>query len=41
MNNRWEDIVFACTSVDTSGHCISSANDWRRPRFAVWIGYDF
>ena len=41
MNQGWENVVFACTSVDTSGHCISSANDWRRPRFAVWIGYDF
>ncbi len=41
MNQGWENVVFACTTVDTSGHCISSANDWRKPRFAVWIGYDF
>jgi len=41
MNHSWEDVVFACTSVDAGGRCISSANDFRRPRFAVWIGYDF
>ena len=41
MNKGWEDIVFACTSVDAGGRCISSANDFRKPRFAVWIGYDF
>jgi hypothetical protein len=41
MNHEWEDVVFACTSVDAGGRCISSANDFRRPRFAVWIGYDF
>ena len=28
-------------SVDAGGKCISSANDFRKPRFAVWIGYDF
>ena len=41
MNRGWEDVVFACTSVDAGGKCISSANDFRKPRFAVWIGYDF
>ena len=41
MNSTWENIVFACTSVDAGGRCISSANDFRKPRFAVWIGYDF
>jgi len=41
MNNSWENIVFACTSVDAGGRCISSANDFRHPRFSVWIGYDF
>jgi hypothetical protein len=41
LNQGWENIVFACTTVDNTGHCISSANEWRRPRFAVWIGYDF
>jgi outer membrane protein assembly factor BamA len=41
LNRGWEDVVFACTSVDAGGKCISSAADFRKPRFAVWIGYDF
>jgi hypothetical protein len=41
MNHDWENAVFACTSIDGRGQCISSADEWRRPRFAVWIGYDF
>src|SRR4051812_27812892 len=41
MNKGWEDVVFACTSVDAGGRCISSANEFRKARFAVWIGYDF
>jgi hypothetical protein len=41
MNSTWENVVFACTSVDAGGRCISSANDFRHPRFSVWIGYDF
>jgi hypothetical protein len=41
LNRGWEDVVFACTSLDARSQCVSSANDWRKPRFAVWIGYDF
>jgi hypothetical protein len=41
LNHDWEDIVFACTSLNSAGGCVSSADDWRKPRFAVWIGYDF
>ena len=41
MNTSWEDVVFGCTTLDPRGQCISSASDWRKPRFAVWIGYDF
>jgi len=41
MNSTWEDVVFGCTTLDPRGQCISSASDWRKPRFAVWIGYDF
>jgi len=41
FNHDWEDIVFACTSVNAAGQCVSGAEDWRKPRFAVWIGYDF
>ena len=41
MNRSWEDVVFACTSLDTRGQCVSGANEWRKPRFAIWIGYDF
>jgi hypothetical protein len=32
FNKDWEDIVFATQG----GH-----SDWRKPRFAIWIGYDF
>src|SRR4051812_6789798 len=41
MNHGWEDIVFACATVDNSGRCVSGANEFRKARFAVWIGYDF
>jgi hypothetical protein len=41
FNHDWEDIVFACTSLSNTGQCISGAEDFRKPRFAVWIGYDF
>ena len=41
MNRGWEDVVFACASVDNGGKCVSGAADFRKPRFAVWIGYDF
>ena len=41
MNQGWESIVFACTSVDAGGKCISTSSDFHHPRFAVWIGYDF
>jgi len=41
FNKDWEDVVFACTSTTQTGACISGANDFRKPRFAVWIGYDF
>src|SRR3954447_20227026 len=33
MNKGWEDVVFACTSVDAGGRCISSANEFRKARF--------
>jgi hypothetical protein len=41
FNQQWENIVYACTSVNAAGQCVSGADDWRKPRFAVWIGYDF
>jgi len=41
MNQGWENVVFACATVDAAGKCVSGAADFRRPRFAVWIGYDF
>src|SRR5215472_6925023 len=40
FNQQWENIVFACSSVNAAGQCVSGADDWRKPRFAVWIGYD-
>jgi hypothetical protein len=41
FNKDWESVVFACTDVAANGSCISGATDFRKPRFAVWIGYDF
>ena len=41
FNQGWEDVVFGCTSVASNGQCVNTAADWRKPRFAVWIGYDF
>ena len=41
FNKDWEDVVFACTSTAANGSCISGADDFRKPRFSVWIGYDF
>ena len=41
FNKDWEDAVFSCVDTTTAGQCISGANDFRKPRFAVWIGYDF
>jgi hypothetical protein len=42
FNEGWENVVYGCTSVDNrTAQCVSSAADWRKPRFAVWIGYDF
>jgi hypothetical protein len=41
FNKDWEDVVFAGYNgcdVKTPGACSS---EWRKPRFAVWIGYDF
>src|SRR6185436_5039634 len=35
MNHDWENTVFACTSIDGRGQCVSSADEWRKPRFAV------
>jgi hypothetical protein len=41
FNKNWEEVVFACQSLDSRGSCVSGAADFRKPRFAVWIGYDF
>ena len=41
FNHDWEEVVFACREIDSRGSCISGAEDFRKPRFAVWIGYDF
>ena len=41
FNNDWENVVYACPTVDSRGQCVSGAAEWRKPRFAVWIGYDF
>ena len=41
FNQNWENVVFSCVSVLPSGACVSGAQEFRHPRFAVWIGYDF
>jgi hypothetical protein len=42
FNKGWEEVVFGCQTVNQqTGACISGASDFRKPRFAVWIGYDF
>ena len=41
MNQSWENAVFSCVSVLPNGACVSGAEDFRKPRFMVWIGYDF
>jgi hypothetical protein len=40
FNKSWEDSVFATTDDLTNGTNNGGAK-WRKPRFAVWIGYDF
>jgi len=38
MNRDWEDFVFAYQGILEG----KSGSDWfRKPRFAMWIGYDF
>jgi hypothetical protein len=41
FNHDWENVVLACTSIAPSGACVSGAEEFRHPRFSVWIGYDF
>jgi hypothetical protein len=41
LNKGWEEIVFGCQSLNQQSQCVSGAADFRKPRFAVWIGYDF
>jgi len=38
FNKTWEDIVFA---QDGAAEGMSGSKWFRKPRFAVWIGYDF
>jgi hypothetical protein len=40
FNKSWEDVVYAGQNgCNVNGDGCSAA--WRKPRFAVWIGYDF
>jgi hypothetical protein len=41
FNRNWEEVVYGCVGITTLGQCISGAHEFRQPRFAVWIGYDF
>ena len=42
FNNDWERRRLRLRRRSTAAaKCISGATDCRKPRFAVWIGYDF
>ena len=42
INKGWEDVVFACTARRQLRPAASvPRTSVRKPRFAVWIGYDF
>ena len=41
FNKDWERVVFSCTGLLPNGACINGAEEFRHPRFSVWIGYDF
>ena len=38
LNKNWEDVVFA---ADGAAENMTGSAWFRKPRFAVWIGYDF
>ena len=39
MNSTWEDYLFSYNAVQAGE---TSGSKWfRKPRFSVWIGYDF
>ena len=38
FNKDWEDVLFVCRRRADGGQRRST---FRKPRFAVWIGYDF
>jgi hypothetical protein len=40
FNKAWEDILYSSPASWAAGTPDGSAT-WRKPRFAVWIGYDF
>jgi outer membrane protein assembly factor BamA len=41
FNKDWEQVVFSCTAVNNDGSCHNGASDFRKAKFAIWIGYDF
>ncbi len=41
FNKEWEAALFSCSTVNNDGSCQSGAAEFRKPRFAIWIGYDF
>ena len=40
FNKNWENALFATTDDLLNGTNLGGEN-WRQPRFSVWIGYDF
>jgi outer membrane protein assembly factor BamA len=41
FNSAWEDVLFNCSTISSEGVCGGGSSTFRKPRFAVWIGYDF
>ena len=41
FNSAWEDVLFNCSTISSEGACGGGSSTFRKPRFAVWIGYDF
>ena len=40
FNREWEDVTYSQAAID-DGY-LGRPSDWfRRPKFAMWIGYDF
>jgi outer membrane protein assembly factor BamA len=47
FNKQYEDAIFSCTAttlfdpVSNTVGCTGGSSEFRKPRFDIWIGYDF